>query len=125
MDPEIRVDETEPKPTKKGLVCQPDDFTVGETYCVLGLKRGRRPISMAGQAFKIVAINLPFIVVDIATFQQTPPVTIDTRFVNIMKVDRAFALAQIGQDDAQPDQGQNPIHQLFGQMQQQQRKRKF
>lgn len=124
MDPEIR--ETESTPKKKGLVCQSDDFSVGDTYCVLGLKRSKRPIPIAGQAFKIVAINLPFIVVDLATFQPHPPVTIDTRFVNLMKVDRGFALAQIGQDQAQPDQGpQNPIHQLFGQMQQQQRKRNF
>jgi hypothetical protein len=126
MDPEIHVDEAQPQ-KKKGLVCQPDDFNVGDTYCVLGLKRSKRPIPIAGQAFKITAINFPFIVVDLATVQPHPPVTIDTRFVNLMKVDRSFALAQIGEDATQQDQGQNPIHQLFRQHehQQQQRRRNF
>lgn len=124
MEPEVQVDEA---PKKKGLICTPDDFTVGETYCVLGLKRSKRPIPIAGQAFKIVAMNLPFIVVELATVNQNPPVTIDTRFVNLMKVDRSFALAQIGQQEGQPEIPPNhPIHQLFGAMQQTpQRKRNF
>lgn len=105
--------DTEETPKRKSLYCQPDDLEVGSFYTVLGLKRHKnRPIPIAGQAFKVTALSLPFMVVELAVPGGHPPVTLDTRYLDFMKVDRDFALAQVG-SNVEPTP-QHPLAELFG-----------
>lgn len=79
---------------RKGLVCQADDFEIGGLYTVLGFKnQPNLHVAYAGQAFKIKAINLPFVVVDMVGADM--PATLDTRLLNVMKVSKEFAEAQL------------------------------
>ena len=83
------------KPRRKGLLIQPDDLQIGECYAVYGLKNGsEQPVPIAGMAFKLVAMNLPFLVGRSAANPALEPVTFDTRFLSFMRVGQDFVTAQ-------------------------------
>ena len=71
---------------KKGLLVAPDDVTVGRYYCVHSLKPAPdESLSVAGQSFKVLAINLPFVVGKMVS-DPTQTITFDVRFLNFMRV---------------------------------------
>jgi hypothetical protein len=85
---------TTKKTTRKGLIVQPDDLNVGEWYTVYGLKNdSEEPIQIAGMAFRIVAMNLPFIIGRLAS-DLVHPVTLDSRFLSFMRVSDDYVAAQ-------------------------------
>ncbi len=79
--------------SQPGCLVAPDDLEIGQYYAVHSLKLNPgMPVPIAGEAFCLVAIQLPFIVGQLAA--QAAPLTIDTRFINIMRVSAEFAAAQ-------------------------------
>jgi hypothetical protein len=83
------------KPRRKGLLIQPDDLQIGEFYAVHGLKNGsEEPIQVSGMAFKLMAMNLPFVVGKLAADPAHPPMTFDARFLTFMRVSDEFVQAQ-------------------------------
>lgn len=92
---------TTKKQRRTGLIVQPDDLEVGAFYTVLGLKCGSdEPVQIAGMAFKLLAVNLPFLVGKLAYDPTHPPLTFDARFVTFMRVTPDYVKAQ------RPDAGQ-------------------
>ena len=89
------------KVRRTGLIVEPDDLNVGGWYAVVGLKNGSmRPVPIAGMAFRIVAMNLPFVVGRLAS-DPAHPLTFDARYLNFMKVSDEFWIAQ-RQEQEQP-----------------------
>ena len=81
-------------PRKTGLLLSPDDLTKGQHYAVVGCKCHDNPIPVAGLAFEVKAINLPFIVGKLVSDPQAASVTLDTRFLTFMRVDDEYVEAQ-------------------------------
>jgi hypothetical protein len=80
---------------KNGLLVAADDLHVGKHYAVHGLKHAPdEPVSVAGHAFKVLAINLPFVVAKIVSDASHPPVTFDIRYLNFMPVTPEYVEAQ-------------------------------
>lgn len=92
------------KPKKhrtSGLIVQPDDLEMGQFYTVLGLKNASmEPVPIAGMGFRIVAMNLPFVIGRLAS-NPTNTVTFDARYLNFMRVSDDFVLAQRPTDDSE------------------------
>lgn len=64
----------------------PDDLTVGRYFCVHSMKPSPdEPSPIAGQAFKVLAINFPFFVGKMVS-DPTQTITFDVRFLNVMRV---------------------------------------
>lgn len=83
------------KTASRGLVVQPDDLEIGRHYAVYGLKRNpTAPVPISGMAFKLLAMNLPFVVGKLASEPAQGPVTFDARFLSFMKVTEDFVNAQ-------------------------------
>jgi len=83
------------KARRKGLLIQPDDFQVGRFYAVYGLKDGpQEPLPVAGMAFRLHAVNLPFVVGKLVSDPDHPPLTFDVRFLTFMPVSDDFVQAQ-------------------------------
>ncbi len=79
---------------RKGLIVAADDLTVGEWYACYGLKNDlEQPVQVAGMAFRIVAMNLPFIVGRLAS-DPVHPLTFDSRFLTFMRVSEDYVAAQ-------------------------------
>ncbi len=79
----------------KGLLIQPDDLQVGDFYAVHGKKADTdEPIQISGLAFKLTALNLPFLVGKLACDPAHAPITFDARFLNFMKVSEEYVQAQ-------------------------------
>jgi hypothetical protein len=84
---------TSKKPRRNGLIVQPDDLEVCQYYAVHGLKDGSE-VQIAGMAFKLLAMNLPFLVGKLASDPTHPPLTFDSRFLAFMKVTDDYVKAQ-------------------------------
>jgi hypothetical protein len=83
------------KTKKKGLLVQADDLEVGQYYTVVGLKhRPNQHLPISGQAFKVTAINLPFLVGKMVSDQSQPVITFDVRYLNFMKIFPEYVQAQ-------------------------------
>lgn len=86
---------TTKKPRRTGLIVQPDDLEIGEFYAVYGLKSGSsKPVQISGMAFKLLAMNLPFLVGKLAYDPAHPPLTFDSRFMTFMRVTPDYVQAQ-------------------------------
>jgi hypothetical protein len=82
------------KAKSRGLIVAADDLTVGDWYAVYGLKHDpEQPVEVAGMAFRILAVNLPFVVGRLAS-DPAHPVTFDTRYLAFMRVDDDYVMAQ-------------------------------
>ena len=57
-----------------------------------------KPVKIAGMAFRIVAMNLPFIIGRLAS-DPAHPVTLDSRFLTFMRVDDDYVMAQRPAED--------------------------
>lgn len=71
---------------------EPDDLKVGQHYCVHSLKHNDEPSPIHGQSFLLQAIQLPYLVIKLTANGEV--ITIDTRYLNLMKVDKRFVKAQ-------------------------------
>jgi len=86
---------TTKKPRRTGVIVHPDDLEVGQYYAVLGLRNGsEESVQIAGMAFRLLAINLPFIVGKLASDPSHPPLTFDVRFLTLMRVTDDYVNAQ-------------------------------
>lgn len=77
----------------RGLIVPSDDLNLGQWYAVHS-----DTFPFAGMAFRIIAMNLPFVVGRTAC-NPAQPVTIDTRHLALMKVDDEYANAQRSGED--------------------------
>ena len=86
---------------RKGLIVQPDDLEIGEFYAVYGTKNGpdEEPIQISGMAFRLMAMNLPFVVGRLVS-RPNPPLTFDSRFLTFMRVSEDYVMAQRPAEDA-------------------------
>lgn len=91
------------KKKRLGMIVQADDLEVGQFFAVHGLKNGNdQPVQVAGMAFKLLAMNLPFVVGKLACDPDHGPLTFDTRFLNFMRVTPEYVHAQ------RPDEKEAP-----------------
>jgi hypothetical protein len=92
-----------------GLILAEDDLTVGQYVCVYNLKHApEEGAAIMGQSLKIQAICLPYFVGQLLTDPSQPFITLDCRFLSLMKVSEEFVQAQqAGVKAMQP----NPIMQ--------------
>ncbi len=85
---------TSKKQRSTGLIVQPDDLNLGEWYTVYSLKSNpEEPVQICGMAFRIAAMNLPFIIGRLSS-DPANPVTLDSRFLSFMRVTDEYAAAQ-------------------------------
>ncbi len=86
---------TTQKPRKNGLLVQPDDLEIGHYYAVHGLRNDpEHPVPVAGMAFRVKAMNLPFVIGQIVAEPSQPAITFDVRFLSFMRVSQEFVDAQ-------------------------------
>jgi hypothetical protein len=89
------------KPLRKGLIVQPDDLELRRFYAVYGTKVGpEQPVPVAGMAFELLAVNLPFVVGKLTADPTHPPLTLDVRYLTFMRVSDDYVQAQRTAEDA-------------------------
>jgi hypothetical protein len=87
------------KSRSRGLLVQADDLEVGQFYAVYGSKNDPdEPIQISGMAFRLMAVNLPFVVGRLVS-NPNPPLTFDSRFLTFMRVSEDYVLAQRTTED--------------------------
>ena len=82
------------KRNRRSVIVQPDDLQVGTYYAVYGAKGIHEPVPIAGEAFQVKAINLPFVVGRMVNPQAPPAVTFDVRYLDFMRITEDYAKAQ-------------------------------
>ena len=87
--------EPERKRTEVGVRLAEDDLTVGDYVCVLSLKKQpNQGAPIMWQSMHVKAICLPYFVAQLLSDPQEPTLTLDCRYLNLMRVDEAFVKAQ-------------------------------
>lgn len=89
---ENRPDEEPPKLT--GVKLPEDDLNVGDFVCVYNLKRTDDGAPIMGQSLEVKAVCLPYFVGKLLSDPAEPVLTLDCRFLNLMKVTKEFVEAQ-------------------------------
>jgi hypothetical protein len=87
--------DNDPKQRKAGLLVRPDDLQAARFSAVQGIKNdpaGTHPI--LGQAFKLKAMNLPFLVGEPASDPARLSVTFDGRHLDFMRMTPGYVKAQ-------------------------------
>lgn len=105
-----KQDDGDETPRKKigGIMLAEDDLEVGQYVCVYNLKRTDEGAPIMGQSLQIKAICLPYFVGQLLSDPSEPILTLDCRFLNMMRVTPAFVKAQ--QEGAKSQlQGENPM----------------
>src|SRR5690242_5361577 len=90
VDPDFEVS----VPRKKGIVLPFDDIQVGDWIAVYRIKDVDTPQPIYGQALKVTSISLPFVIGRLASERGQPPVTLDSRFLEVVRVSEEYATAQ-------------------------------
>ncbi len=85
--------------TRRGTIIFPDDLELNAFYAVHGAKHSDEPIPIAGMAFRLTAMNLPFCIGKLICDPAHPPITFDARCLNFMRVSPEFAQAQRPTED--------------------------
>ena len=109
---DLKDGQPEKKPrTEVGVRLAEDDLNVGDYVCVLSLKRTpNRGAPIMGQSMHIKAICLPYFVAKMLSDPNEPTITLDCRFLNLMRVDEEFVKAQqAGAKAAQQEMGMMPM----------------
>ncbi len=95
----------------KGLLTYPDDFEIGQYYTIHSFKKFKlRPNPIAGLTFKLLAVQLPFVIGNMAVDGNDQ--TLDTRWLNLQKSTEEFY--QIQAKGRQRQSGPSMVEQLFG-----------
>jgi len=112
-------DEQPEKEQKRGgLLLAEDDLEVGQYVCVYNLKRTpEEGATILGQSLKVQAICLPYFVGQLLSDPSEPVLTLDCRFLSLMKVSEEFVNAQ--QAGAKAMMQPHPLTQLRKRKQQQ------
>lgn len=85
----------QPAPTKRGIVLAEDDLEVGQHVCVYDLKRAPdESAPIQGQALEVKAICLPYVVGQLLSDPAKPILTLDCRYLHLMRVTKEFVAAQ-------------------------------
>jgi hypothetical protein len=72
-----------------------DDLEVGQHVCVYGLKRApNESAPILGQSLEVKAICLPYFVGQLLSDSTKPTLTLDCRFLHLMRVTNEFVAAQ-------------------------------
>jgi hypothetical protein len=99
VDPDFGV--SMPKSQKKGIVLPFDDLKVDDWITVYKIKEVDTPQPIYGQAIKVTSICLPFVIGRMAGNQ---PITLDSRFLEVMRISEEYATAQNMQVGVSPEQ---------------------
>lgn len=79
----------------RSVLLAEDDLEVGQHVCVYGLKRSpREGAPIMGQALEVKAVCLPYFVGQLLADPAKPTVTLDCRFLRLMRVTKEFVAAQ-------------------------------
>lgn len=89
-EPQKEVEQEQP--THKGVLIYEDDLAEGQLLAVHSIKGTNDAAPIMGQAFKVVAVCLPYLVCSLCRGNE--PLTVDVRYLNLMKVSEQFAAAQ-------------------------------
>lgn len=90
----IAQEENPEVPFAKGRLYE-DDLAAGQYVCVLNLKRDPRDaVPIMGQSILIKAVCLPYFVGQLLSDPSEPILTLDCRFLNMMRVTKEFVDAQ-------------------------------
>ena len=82
-------------PKRRGVLLAEDDLEVGQHVCVYGLKRAlNESAPILGQALEVKAICLPYFVGQLLSDASRPTLTLDCRFLRLMRVTKEFVAAQ-------------------------------
>lgn len=99
-----------PTRTTIGVRLAEDDLEVGQYVCVYNLKREpNEGAPIMGQSLHIKAICLPYFVGQLLSDASEPVLTLDCRYLNLMRVTEDFVKAQQEGAKLQQQQGQNPM----------------
>jgi hypothetical protein len=113
QDLEDRDDTEEPKhPRKVGVVMAEDDLNVGDYVCVYSLKKTPEDgAPIMGQSLHIKAICLPYFVGQLLSDPSEPVLTLDCRYLHLMRVTKEFVDAQRegAKQNSQPPQQMMPM----------------
>lgn len=93
-----------------GVKLAEDDLEVGQYVCVYNLKKEpNEGAPIMGQSLHIKAICLPYFVGQLLSDPSEPVLTLDCRYLNLMRVTEDFVKAQQEGAKLQQQQGQNPM----------------
>lgn len=108
QDQEDHDDDTPETPQRKtvGVMLAEDDMEVGQYVCVYNLKKTEDGAPIMGQSLHIQAICLPYFVGKLLSDPSEPVLTLDCRYLNLMRVTEEFVKAQ--QEGAKQQQGGMP-----------------
>lgn len=82
-------------PRKGGMMLAEDDLEVGQYVCVYNLKKEpNEGAPIMGQSLHIKAICLPYFVGQLLSDPSEPVLTLDVRYLNLMRVTKEFVEAQ-------------------------------
>jgi hypothetical protein len=77
---------------RKGALVQYDDLENGQLICVHSIKGSNDAAPIMGQAMTVNAVCFPFFMATL--YSNDEPLTLDARFLNLMKVTKEFADVQ-------------------------------
>lgn len=84
-----------------------DDLSVGDYVCVLHIKGHPEGGPIMGQALQVKAICVPYFVAQLLSDPSEPTLTLDFRYLNLMRVTKEFVDAQ--QAGAKSQQQEEPM----------------
>lgn len=84
-----------PHPRKVGVIIAEDDLNVNDYVCVYSIKKApEEPAPIMGQSLHVKAICLPYFVGQLLSDPSEPTLTLDCRYLNLMRVTKEFVDAQ-------------------------------
>jgi hypothetical protein len=88
---------------KKGIVLPFDDLQLGDWIAVYKIKGVEEPQPIYGQALKVTSISFPFVIGKLAADPRNPPITLDARYLDVVRVSEEYAQAQSPQSGGSPE----------------------
>ena len=87
----------------KSLFVTPDDIDTGSFYAVVGSALHDTPVPIAGFAFQVLALNMPFLIGKLVMDPSHPAITLDLRYLTLMRVTNEYVRAQMPQNVVIPE----------------------
>jgi hypothetical protein len=80
---------------KRGMILAEDDLEVGQHVCVHSLRKNHdEGAPICGQSLQVKAICLPYVVGQLLSDPGQPILTLDCRYLHLMRVTKEFVEAQ-------------------------------